>query len=136
MRKRRSSSSLNTSVNVTPLVDVMLLLLVIFIVVAPILNQGIELKLPQAATGVAEPEKGLRISLGKEGEIFLDGKPVLPQELDDHLRVVAKRDATIPVLLEGDHRLTYGSVLRVLDSARLAGLTRISLATEPRREGT
>jgi biopolymer transport protein TolR len=134
VKKRRTTPEPVTDVNITSLVDVMMLLLVIFILVAPILNQGIELRLPQASTGAPEPEKGLRISLGPDGEIFFDGKPVLPQSMDEELRVRARREPDLPVLLEGDHRLGYGTVLDVLDRARIAGLTRVSLATEPRSE--
>jgi biopolymer transport protein ExbD len=133
-RKRRHTRTLNTDVNITSLVDVTMMLLVIFILVAPILNQGIELKLPEASSAEPEPEEGLRISVGAEGEIFFDGKPILPQALDDELRVRAQRNPNLPVLLEGDFRLAYGTVLDVLDRARVAGLTRVSLATEPRRE--
>jgi biopolymer transport protein ExbD len=121
-------------VNITSLVDVTMMLLIIFILVAPILNQGIELQLPEASTATPEPEKGLRISLGPDGEIFFDGRPILPQHLDDELRSRARRDPGLPVLLEGDDRLGYGAVLDVLDRARIAGLTRVSLATQPRRE--
>ena len=134
MRKRRAIPAPVTDVNVTSLVDVTMMLLIIFILVAPILNQGIELRLPEASSAVAEPEQGLRISLGPEGEIFFDGKPVLPQSLDQELQLRASRDPDLPVILEGDHRLGYGAVLDVLDRARVAGLTRISLATEPRSE--
>ena len=133
-RRRRHTRGPITDVNVTSLVDVTLMLLIIFILVAPILNQGIELRLPEASTAEPEPEEGLRVSLGPEGEIFFDGKPVLPQSLDDELRLRASRNPDLPVLLEGDHRLGYGVVLDVLDRARLAGLTRVSLATEPRSE--
>ncbi len=134
-RQRAPSPEPVTAVNITSLVDVTMMLLIIFILVAPILNQGIELKLPEASTATAEPERGLRISLGPEGEIFFDGRPVLPQRLDDELRSRARRDPGIPVLLEGDDRLGYGAVLDVLDRARLAGLTQVSLATQPRRDG-
>jgi biopolymer transport protein ExbD len=132
--RKRTRPNLVTDINVTSLVDVMMLLLIIFILVAPILNQGIELKLPEASTAEAEPEEGLRISVGPEGEIFFDGSPILPQALDDELRRRASDNPALPVLLEGDQRLAYGSVLDVLDRARLAGLTRVSLATEPRKE--
>jgi len=125
---------MNTAINITSLVDVTMMLLIIFILVAPILNQGIDLQLPQASSATPEPEEGLRISLGPEGEIFFDGRPILPQSLDDELRHRAARNPSLPVLLEGDHRLGYGAVLDVLDRARIAGLTRVSLATEPRRE--
>ncbi len=133
-KKRRPDQEMNTDINITSLVDVTMMLLIIFILVAPILNQGIELQLPQASTATPEPAEGLRISLGPEGEIFFDGKPILPQSLDDELRLRAARNPLIPVLLEGDYRLGYGMVLDVLDRARIAGLTRVSLATEPRRE--
>ena len=133
-KQRAPSPEPVTTVNITSLVDVTMMLLIIFILVAPILNQGIELQLPEASTATAEPERGLRISLGTEGEIFFDGRPVLPQRLDDELRSRARRDPGIPVLLEGDDRLGYGAVLDVLDRARLAGLTRVSLATQPRRD--
>ncbi len=132
MKKRRTIPGPVTDVNVTSLVDVTMMLLIIFILVAPILNQGIELRLPEASSAAAEPEKGLRISLGPDGEIFFDGKPVLPQSLDEELRVRASRDPDLPVILEGDYRLGYGTVLDVLDRARVAGLTRVSLATQPR----
>jgi len=134
MKSRRRVPGPVTDVNVTSLVDVTMMLLIIFILVAPILNQGIDLRLPEASTAVPEPEEGLRISLGPDGEIFFDGKPVLPQAMDDELRIRASRNPELPVILEGDHRLGYGAVLDVLDRARIAGLTRISLATEPRRE--
>jgi biopolymer transport protein TolR len=131
-KRRRPVQEYHTAINITPLVDVMLILLVIFLLVAPVLNQGIELKLPEASTASAEPEQGLRIALGAEGEILFDGKPILPQALDDELRRRAHRSPDLPVLLEADHRLGYGHVLDVLDRARLAGLTRVSLATQPR----
>jgi biopolymer transport protein TolR len=133
-KARRPVQEYQTAINITPLVDVMLILLVIFLLVAPVLNQGIELKLPEASTASAEPEQGLRIALGPGGEIVLDGKPILPQALDDELKRRAKKDPDLPVLLEGDHSIGYGSVLDVLDRARLAGLTRVSLATQPRGE--
>jgi biopolymer transport protein ExbD len=125
---------MNTQINITSLVDVTMMLLIIFILVAPILNQGIDLELPEASSAAPEPQKGLRISLGPEGEIFFDGRPVLPQSLDDELRLRARSDPGLPVLLEGDHRLGYGDVLDVLDRARIAGLTHVSLATQPRTD--
>ena len=131
-RGRRPRRGPVTDVNVTSLVDVTMMLLIIFILVAPILNQGIEVKLPESSTATPEPEQGLRITVGPDGEIFLDGRPVLPQALDDEFRVRAERNPELPVLLEGDHRLGYGVVMDVLDRARLAGLTRVSLATNPR----
>jgi biopolymer transport protein TolR len=135
-KRRRPTQNYDTAINITSLVDVTMLLLLIFMLVAPVLNQGIELELPEASTASAEPQQGLKIALGPDGEILLDGKPVLPSAIDQELRNRAARDADLPVLIEGDHRLGYGAVLDVLDRARLAGLTRVSLATQPRREGS
>ncbi len=132
--RRRPTRGLNPDVNVIPLVDVMMVLLVIFMLVAPILSQGIDLKLPEAASSTSEPEDGLRISLGADGQIFFDGKPILPQRMDDVLQTRARENPGLPVIVEGDARLDYGVVMDVLDRARVAGLTRVSLATEPRRD--
>ena len=107
MRKNRYSSM--AEINITSLVDVTMMLLIIFILVAPILNQGIELQLPEASTATAEPERGLRISLGPEGEIFFDGRPVLPQRLDYELRSRARREVASPRVL---HRLLGGATKR------------------------
>ncbi len=133
-KRRRPVQEYETAINITSLVDVTMLLLLIFMLVAPVLNQGIELELPEASTAASEPEQGLKIALGPDGEILLDGRPILPRALDQELRDRAESDPSLPVLIEGDHRLQYGSVLDVLDRARLAGLTRVSLATQPRRE--
>jgi biopolymer transport protein TolR len=132
--RRRSHRSLYTDVNVTPLVDVMLVLLVIFILVAPILSQGIDLKLPEAASGASQPEEGLHVSLGADGQVFFDGKPILPQQIDDAFQKRASKNPELPVIVEGDSRLDYGVVMDVLDRARVAGLTRVSLSTVPRRD--
>ncbi len=134
MKHRRTRRGMNTEVNVTSLVDVMMVLLIIFILVAPILSQGIDVKLPEAGSSSPEPEKGLHVTLGKDGQIFFDGKPILLQRVDDEFRTRAKENPETPVVLEGDEKLAYGSVMDILDRARIAGLTRVSLATEPRTE--
>ena len=134
MKQRRPRRSLNTDVNVTSLVDVMMVLLIIFILVAPILSQGIDVKLPEAGSASAEPDKSLRVTLSKDGQIFLDGKSILLQRIDDEFRSRAKENPDLPVVVEGDEQLNYGSVMDILDRARIAGLTRVSLATEPRKD--
>lgn len=111
-----------------------MVLLVIFILVAPILSQGIDLKLPAAASSGSQPENGLHVSLGADGQVYFDGKPILPQQLDDAFRKRADKDPELAVIVEGDSRIDYGQVMDVLDRARLAGLTRVSLSTEPRRD--
>jgi biopolymer transport protein ExbD len=134
MKQRRPRRALNTDVNVTSLVDVMMVLLIIFILVAPILSQGIDVKLPEAGSSSAEPERSLRVTLSQDGQIFFDGKSIILQRVDDEFRTRAKENPETPVVVEGDEKLAYGSVMDILDRARLGGLTRVSLATEPRSE--
>jgi biopolymer transport protein ExbD len=120
-------------VNVTSLVDVTMMLLIIFILVAPILVQGIEIDLPDAATSTARPDSGLRVSIGPGGEIFLDGAPTMPADLDAALAARAAASPDIPVLVEADGEVEYRVVMDILDRARGAGLRQVSLATEPER---
>ena len=114
---------LNTEVNVTSLVDVMMVLLVIFILVAPILSQGIDVKLPEAVVGSAEPEKGLRVTLSRTGRFLrrqADTSPASGRRVSLPRAKANPRDA-------GDRRrgraAELRSVMDVLDRARLAGLT-------------
>jgi biopolymer transport protein ExbD len=87
---------MNTDVNVTSLVDVMMVLLVIFILVAPILSQGIDVKLPEAGSATSEPEEALRVTMAEDGRILFDGKPILLQSVDEEFRNRAKRSRICP----------------------------------------
>ena len=122
-----------SDINMTPLIDVMLVLLVIFIITAPLLASSIRLDLPKA--DVAAPGDTPRFVLlvvDKTGQVFLDDKPVAPAELARRLVLVAGQNPDTEVQLRADEAVPYGRVVEVLGAAQKAGLSRIGFVAEPK----
>src|SRR5687767_1026972 len=114
---------LNSEINVTPLVDVMLVLLIIFMVTAPMLNSGVDLELPQAeAEAIPDEEGKLILSVDKRGQAFLGDVPVPWAELEVKLSTNAKVKADSELYVEADKNLPYGTVLQVMAIAKKAGV--------------
>jgi biopolymer transport protein TolR len=123
---------LNADINVTPLVDVMLVLLIIFMVTAPMLNTGVDLDLPQAQAAAIPDEEGkLILSLDKKGALFLAQTPIKWNELEVKLSSNAKVQADKELYIEADKNLPYGVVIQVMATARKAGVAKILLMTDP-----
>ena len=123
---------LNAEINVTPLVDVMLVLLIIFMVTAPMLNTGVDLDLPQAQAAAIPDEEGkLILSLDKKGALFLAQTPIKWDELEVKLSSNAKVQADKELYIEADKNLPYGVVIQVMATARKAGVAKILLMTDP-----
>ena len=121
-----------SDINVTPLVDVMLVLLVIFILTAPLLTSAIRLDLPPSKVAQAgEAPESLSLSLNVKGEIFLNDKPVSFQSLSEELASVANQKPHIEVQLRADQAVPYGQVLDLMGLAQQAGLSRIGFVTAP-----
>ncbi len=119
-----------SEINVTPLVDVMLVLLVIFILTAPLLAQSIKVNLPQAVnTETAEPSV-IRLSLYADGHYELNDKTIKPADLGDELGRRLKRQPDLVLSLEADASVPYQQVAQLLSIARGVGLQRLSLATQ------
>ena len=121
-------------INVTPLVDVMLVLLIIFMITAPLLVAGVPVNLPDSrAAALDQPDKPLQISLDDQGRIFIDEDEVSEATLADRLASAAARkdaDGKGPqVFLRADRGLDYGRVMRVMGELSRAGLTRVALVT-------
>src|ERR1041385_6318227 len=109
---QRSSTTIS-QINVTPLVDVMLVLLVIFMVTAPIIQQGVQVNLPQARAGpIAGKEEQLVVSVNKNGRIFLNDTQLSATELGQKMRAIRKLDPDIEVILRADQDVRYGIVMR------------------------
>ena len=118
-------------INVTPLVDVMLVLLIISMVAAPMLERGINLELPATQSASDITEARYVVSLDRDARIRVNDRPVHVDLLTERMRMLAETNPTETVFLRADRLLPYGEVLRVMDQIRVAGITRISLVTVP-----
>lgn len=118
-------------INVTPLVDVMLVLLIIFIVTAPLLTHSIKLNLPQAKTTAAAELNPIVISLTREAQLYVDGQPVSVTQLQERLRQAVAGGAAPVVEVRADGALDYAHVVRLMALVQNAGVTHVSLLTAP-----
>lgn len=119
-------------INVTPLVDVMLVLLVIFMVTAPIIQQGVQVNLPQAKAGaIPGTEELLVVTIAKNGKIYLNDNPLTLSELGDKLRAIRKLQADKQVYLRADQDVRYGLVMKAVAEIKQAGIERLGMVTRP-----
>lgn len=119
-------------INMTPLVDVMLVLLVIFLVTAPMLNSAIKLNLPSESAAQITEQKTLTISVNRGGEYFIDDQKVSAGELENRLEIAAKNNPKQSIHLRADTDVPYGKVSHVLGMAQRLGLSNIGFITEPK----
>ena len=120
-----------SQINVTPLVDVMLVLLVIFMVTAPILQQGVSVDLPRAQAGaLSEKETPVVVSVTKSGEVWVDEKRLAEAELAGRLRSLAASKPEGTVLVRADQAVPYGEVVRVIAAIKSAGIRRVGMVTQ------
>ena len=120
-------------INVTPLVDVMLVLLIIFMVTAPLLVAGVPVNLPQSRAGALDQdEKPVQVSLDAQGRLFLDEEPLAMAALPERLGAIAAKAGAKPpqIFLRADKGLDYGRVMQVMGELSHAGLTKVALVTE------
>lgn len=119
-------------INVTPLVDVMLVLLVIFMVTAPIIQQGVQVNLPQAKAGaIPGTEELLVVTINKNGKVYLNDNPLTLSELGDKLRAIRKLQADKQVYLRADQDVRYGLVMKAVAEIKQAGIERLGMVTRP-----
>ena len=127
-----AKGGVKSDINVTPLVDVMLVLLIIFMVTAPILQQGVAVDLPKVAAGpLAGNEEQLVVNVAKTGQLYLNDTALTPDALTDKLRAIASARPDRQVYVRADQAASYGQVMRAMASVRDAGLTHVGLVTEP-----
>ncbi len=124
-------------INVTPLVDVMLVLLVIFMITAPILQQGVPVDLPEvSARPLTGSEEQLVVALTHEGKLYLNDTPLPLEELTKKLRAILQARPDRHVYLRADKRVPYGEVVAVMAALQTAGVQRLGMVTEPLPEET
>ncbi|SDC53356.1 biopolymer transporter ExbD [Belnapia rosea] len=121
-----------SDINVTPLVDVMLVLLVIFMVTAPMMTAGIPLDLPRtAAAPLSPPKPPLELSITLEGALFLDKEPVPQEALEPRLAALHAEAPDRALHLRADRGIDYGEVLRVMGLVQRAGISKLALVSMP-----
>jgi biopolymer transport protein TolR len=122
-------------INVTPLVDVMLVLLVIFMVTAPIIQQGVQVNLPQAkAAAIPGTEQLLVVSIAKNGKIYLNDNVMTLDELGSKMRAIRANEAEKQVYVRADQDVRYGLVMKTIAELKQAGIERVGMVTRPTLE--
>jgi biopolymer transport protein ExbD/biopolymer transport protein TolR len=117
-------------VNLVNLVDLAFVLLIIFMITAPLLQGGVEIELPRAATRPITPRESIIVTVDRAGRIFIDRTEVSYAEFQASFRALVARRATSSVYLRGDRRAQYGNVVRVLAIIRESGVTNVGVTTE------
>jgi biopolymer transport protein TolR len=118
-------------INVTPMVDVMLVLLIIFMVTAPLLTSGVNVDLPKAnATPLNQDAKPITVSINADGNVYLADAQVELPDLVTKLNAVAQNDATRRIFVRGDKGITYGRIMQVMSTITQGGFTKVALVAE------
>src|SRR3974377_679115 len=118
-------------INVTPFVDVVLVLLVIFLITAPMRLRGIDVRVPKTATRNIQPEERLVLSITRDRGVFLDNQPISLDRLSKVLGGMVRRNPKAAVFLKADEAVAYGTVMKVMDVIKKAGVDRVGMVTEP-----
>ena len=129
---RNGKGRLVAEINVTPLVDVMLVLLIIFMVTAPMMSQGVDVELPETtAMPLKQKEKPILISIDRKGNISLDRIKMSRKLLRKKLAAMSAKESSRPVFLNADKRVTYGLVVKVMADVKDAGFEKMGMITKP-----
>ncbi|MDQ7003765.1 MAG: protein TolR [Ghiorsea sp.] len=127
-----TEDQLIAQINITPMVDVMLVLLIIFMVAAPMLTQGVNVGLPDTdAPQIRQQVEPVVISIKKNGDLFIRNKQIEITQLAPRIQAMRKAKPKLPVFIRGDSQTAYGDVARVMSLLESAGIQQISLVTEP-----
>ncbi len=130
-RSRRRRATVMADINVTPMVDVMLVLLIVFMVAAPLLTVGVPIDLPQTqAKSMEQDKEPLTLSVNDKGQVFLQNTEIKLDEIVPKLKAIAKNGAEERIYVRGDRRVDYGTVMKVMGRLSAAGYRRVALVTE------
>ncbi|MFL5489605.1 MAG: ExbD/TolR family protein [Gemmatimonadaceae bacterium] len=127
----RGRLTLNAEINVVSLIDVMMLLMIIFMITAPMMQGGVDISLPKAQARPLESKSGLTVTIDRTGAIFVDEARLSYSQFSATFKALAQRRGTGGVYLRADDRVPYGSVVRVLAVMRASGVGDIGLVAEP-----
>ena len=120
-----------SDINVTPFVDVMLVLLIIFMVTAPLLSSGIKINLPESSSVLKNEKKDpVTVSMNKKGEIFIQKKKFTSQQLIQKLKLLKENNKNLKIYIKGDKNLDYGKVMDLMSLINKSGFTKVALVTK------
>lgn len=118
-------------INIIPLVDVVLVLLVIFMVTAPMLYRGMDITLPTSSSNTIKPEERIVLTVEPDQKVYVDKEMVPLGLLESKLRAVKQRNAEVSVYLRADRDVAYGTVVQVMDGVKRAGIEKLGMVTDP-----
>jgi len=134
-RRNRAELGYSAEINVTSLVDVVLTLLVIFMITAPMMQGGVEVKVPRARTESVPSAEGLVVSIDRTGQIFVGSARVQWEQFETLFPQLVKEKGASSVYLRADEGVPYGSVVRVLGAMKAADVASVGLIAEPEQAG-
>ena len=131
-----SSGGIKADINVTPLVDVMLVLLIIMMIVAPLLQQGVPVTLPLASNSSEKPETQDQtvVTIDRNKDVYVNGKPVASGQMEARIKEVLEDKSDKIVIIKADEEAPYSAVMDTMDQLRHAGIEDMGLITETRRK--
>ena len=136
-RSRRKKAQLMSEINVTPFVDVMLVLLIIFMVTAPLMATGIKVNLPQSDVSQLENKKNdepLQVLVDKKGNLYIQKTKISYQQLSSKLKEVTKENRNAHIYVKGDKNASYGDIVKAISAIHSAGFPRVGLVTQPKKK--
>lgn len=133
MRRRAAITSLHQmkEINVVPMIDVMMFLLVVFIITMPLIENGIPVNLPKGRARSVDQKDSKQITIKLDGQIYLDRTPVTREQLGTQIRALAAGSPETAVLVRGDEGIAYGRIMEVMRILNDAKITKLALATSP-----
>lgn len=133
MRRRAAITSLHQmkEINVVPMIDVMMFLLVVFIITMPLIENGISVNLPAGKAKAIEQKKSQQVTINLKGQIFLNRTPVSKDQLAAQVRAIASDSPDTAFIVRGDTGIEYGKIMEVMRVLNDAKITRLALATSP-----
>jgi biopolymer transport protein ExbD len=132
-----AKGGVKADINVTPLVDVMLVLLIIMMLITPMLNQGVAMRLPEATNSVDKPttQDNTVIAISKDGSVYLNAKPISEAELATKISEALEIKKEKSVFIKADEEAAYSAIMSTMDQLRQAGVEDIGLITEHKKTG-
>ena len=118
-------------INIIPLVDVVLVLLIIFMVTAPMLYRGMDIKLPTSQSNTIRPDERLVLTIERDQKVYLDKDQLSLEQLEFKLRQAKRNNADVAIYLRADRTVPYGTVVRVMDEVKRAGIEKLGMVTDP-----